>query len=161
MFPSATLPAIGGRLAGRQDMFSYAGLYLTPVMDRIRMITEGIPASDAKAWLDLPELGRSAALQALDLPVATFNKKVKADARLSPAESERVIGFARLVGQVEAMLADAGGPAGFDAGAWLARWLADPLPALGHARPLDFLNTMEGQALVAQKLAQIGSGAYA
>ncbi|WP_274378045.1 MbcA/ParS/Xre antitoxin family protein, partial [Gluconobacter thailandicus] len=44
---------------------------------------------------------------------------------------------------------------------WLARWLTDPLPALGNARPIDFMNTMEGQALVSQKLAQIASGAYA
>ncbi|WP_431284835.1 antitoxin Xre/MbcA/ParS toxin-binding domain-containing protein [Humitalea sp. 24SJ18S-53] len=130
-------------------------------MERIRLITTGVLATDAKQWLEIPELGRNTTLKALDLPVATFNKKVKANAKLSPAESERVIGFARLVGQIETMIDEAGGPAGFDAGAWLAHWLSAPLPALGNARPIDFMNTMEGQALVSQKLAQIGSGAYA
>jgi len=139
----------------------YGPLYRTPVMDRIRLITAGIPAAEAKQWLDIAALGRNATLKALDLPIATFNRKVKAKARLSPAESERVIGFARLVGQLEAMLADADGPAEFDARAWLAGWLTDPLPALGNARPIDFMNTMEGQALVSRTLAQIGSGAYA
>jgi putative toxin-antitoxin system antitoxin component (TIGR02293 family) len=139
----------------------YGTLYRAAAMERIRLMTDGVPAAEAKRWLDIAELGRSSTLKALDLPAATFNRKVKANARLSPAESERVIGFARLVGQVEALLEEAGAPADFDARAWLARWLTEPLPALGNARPIDFMNTMEGQALVAQKLAQIGGGAYA
>ncbi|MBU8543883.1 MULTISPECIES: antitoxin Xre/MbcA/ParS toxin-binding domain-containing protein [Roseomonadaceae] len=139
----------------------YGTLYRAPAMERIRLMTDGVRAADAKRWLEIAELGRSSTLKALDLPVATFNRKVKANARLSPAESERVIGFARLVGQVEALLEEAGAPADFDARAWLARWLTEPLPALGQARPIDFMNTMEGQALVSQKLAQIGGGAYA
>lgn len=139
----------------------YGMLYRTPVMERIRLITDGVPAAEAKQWLEITTLGRNTTLKALDLPIATFNKKVKANAKLSPAESERVIGFARLVGQIEAMLEEAGGPSSFDARAWLARWLTEPLPALGNAKPIDFMNTMEGQNLVSQKLTQIASGAYA
>ena len=130
-------------------------------MDRIGLIKLGVSAADAKLWLDLPDLGRGLALKALDLPVATFNKKVRANARLSPAESERVVGFARLVGQVETMVLEAGSKQGFDARSWLARWLTEPLPALGNGKPIDFMDTMDGQALVSQKLAQIASGAYA
>ena len=100
-------------------------------------------------------------LKALDLPVATFNKKVKANAKLSPAESERVVGFVRLVGQVEDMVEASADSSGFDARAWLARWLTEPLPAFGNARPIDFLDTMEGQSLVSRTLAQVASGAYA
>jgi putative toxin-antitoxin system antitoxin component (TIGR02293 family) len=129
-------------------------------MDRIGLITSGVLASDARAWLDLPVLSRSVTMKALDLPVATFNKKVKANAKLTPAESERVVGFARLVGQVEATVEEAGVTASFDARAWLARWLTEPLPALGNAKPLEFMNTIEGQSLVSQKLAQAVSGAY-
>src|SRR5215207_10894352 len=103
-------------------------------MERIRLITDGVPAAQAKRWLEIATLGRNTTLKALDLPIATFNKKVKANAKLSPAESERVIGFARLVGQIEAMLEEAGGPSHFDARAWLARWLTEPLPALGNSR---------------------------
>jgi len=135
-------------------------------MERIRLITTGVRAEDAKKWLDIASLGRSATLKALDLPVATFNRKVKAGERLSQAESERVIGFARLVGQVEAMVEEAGveeagGAADFDAQEWLARWLTTPVPALGGARPIDLMGTMEGQGLVSQTLAQMSSGAYA
>ena len=136
----------------------YGELYKAPVMVRIDMIKKGVRATDARQWLEIEPLGRSATLKALDLPVATFNRKVKEDGRLSPAESERVIGFARLVGQVEAMTEEA---PGFDARAWLAGWLVQPLPALGHARPIDLMDTMEGQALVARTLDQAVSGAYA
>ena len=76
-------------------------------------------------------------------------------------ESERVIGFARLVGQLDSMLDDAGGAADFDARAWLARWLVEPLPALGGVRPADLMDTMEGQGLVSAALGKIQSGAYA
>lgn len=140
---------------------AYLQLYRASVMDRIGMITRGIPATEARRWLDMPVLGRNVTYEALDLPVATFNKKVKGNAKLSPAESERVVGFARLVGQVEAMVEDAAEPLRFEPRAWLARWLSEPLPALGNARPIDFMNTMEGQSLVSQKLAQVAGGAYA
>ncbi len=140
---------------------AFGRLYRAQAMERIRLIGEGVRAAEAKEWLEISHLGRNATLKALDLPVATFNRKVAADARLSPAESERVIGFARLVGQVEAMVAEGGGAADFDAQAWLADWLVRELPALGGVRPIDLMGTMEGQALVSQVLAQVASGAYA
>ena len=67
----------------------------------------------------------------------------------------------RLVGQVEAMIQESGDPAGFDATSWMSRWLQEPLPSLGGARPIDLMDTMEGQALVSTALAQAQSGAYA
>lgn len=150
-----------GKSTARASPGLYVALYRTPAMERIRRVTSGVPAAEAKGWLEIATLGRNTTLKALDLPIATFNKKVKANAKLSPAESERVVGFARLVGQVEAMLEEAGGPPEFDARAWLARWLTEPLPALGGAKPIDLMNTMEGQNLVSEKLAQIAGGAYA
>ena len=72
-----------------------------------------------------------------------------------------MIGMAGLVEQVEAMVADAGEAAGFDARAWLEQWMTARVPALGLVRPIDLMGTAEGQALVSQVLAQIGSGAYA
>ena len=74
---------------------------------------------------------------------------------------ERVVGLARLVGQVEAMVQEGGDSAGFDAALWLAQWLREPVAALGGERPIDLLDTMEGQALVSATLARMESGAYA
>lgn len=100
-------------------------------------------------------------MRALKLSQATVNKKAKQDQALSPDESERVIGVAKLVGQLQAMIEESGNPEGFDAAAWLSQWLREPVPALGGARPFDLMDTMEGQALVSRTLAQMQSGAYA
>ena len=98
---------------------------------------------------------------ALSLKTATVNRKAARDEVLSVEESERVVGLAKLVGQLEAMVEESGAGEDFDAPTWLSRWLREPLPALNGAKPIDFLDTMEGQALVSRALAQIQSGAYA
>jgi uncharacterized protein (DUF2384 family) len=69
--------------------------------------------------------------------------------------------LAHLVEQVEAMVVEAGDPTNFDATAWLSQWLREPLPAVGGGRPIDLLDTTEGQALVSRMLSQIQSGAFA
>ena len=91
----------------------------------------------------------------------TMNRRVKGKNQLPSAEDERVLCVARLVGQVQNIMEESGDPKGFDATAWMSRWLNEPLPALGGVRPVDLLGTMEGQALVSNAIAQIQSGAYA
>jgi putative toxin-antitoxin system antitoxin component (TIGR02293 family) len=140
--------------------FSYLALYQASPRERIDMIKGGIPATEAKRIFADLAIGQGAALKALRLSPATVNKKAKQDQTLSPGESERVIGIAKLVGQLEAMIQESGDPAGFDAPAWMAHWLQEPLPAFGGARPIDMLDTMEGQSLVSTALAQVQSGAY-
>jgi uncharacterized protein (DUF2384 family) len=66
-----------------------------------------------------------------------------------------------LVGQLEMIVAESGNPEGFDASEWISNWLSEPLPALGGEKPINFLDTMEGQDLVSDALARIQSGAYA
>ena len=80
---------------------------------------------------------------------------------LSTEDSERVLGLAKLVGQLEDMVEESGETDGFDAPEWLSSWLRQPLPALGGVNPIDLLDTMEGQAVVSRALAQIQSGAFA
>jgi putative toxin-antitoxin system antitoxin component (TIGR02293 family) len=125
------------------------------------MIKQGIRASEAKQIFARLDLQQGDAFKALRLSAATVNKKAKQNGTLSPAESERVIGMAKLVGQLEAIVEESGEAEGFDAAAWMSRWLREPVPALGGARPIDLMDTMEGQALVATTLSQIESGAYA
>jgi uncharacterized protein (DUF2384 family) len=89
-----------------------------------------------------------------------LNMQAKQNQTLSPDESERVLGMARLVGQLEAIVQESGNAEGFDAAAWMSRWLHEPLPALGGVRPIDLMDRMEGQGVVATALAQMQSGAY-
>ncbi len=153
-------PGHGTATSGRPDL-SYITVYRASPLDRIAMIRRGIPVSEAKRiFADLP-IGQGAGFKALNLSTATVNKKAKLGDTLSPEESERVVGFAKLVGHLEVMIQDSGDSANFDARAWMARWLTEPLPAFGGARPADLMDTMEGQGLVSAALSQIQSGAYA
>ena len=90
-----------------------------------------------------------------------MNFRVKGKGRLQRAGGERVPCVARLVAQVQNIVDVSGDPEGFDAIAWMSRWLNEPLPALGGVCPVDLLDTMEGQALVSNTLNQMQSGAYA
>lgn len=145
----------------QESFLSYSGAYQAPALERIEIIRNGIPAAEAKRIIETLGLSQGTALQALKLSPATVNKKAKQDHTLSPAESERVIGIARLVGQLETMIQESGDAEGFDAAAWMSRWLQEPLPSLGGRRPLDLMDTMEGQGLVSAALSQVQSGAYA
>jgi putative toxin-antitoxin system antitoxin component (TIGR02293 family) len=158
---AANKAAALGNLATMDKIMSYIEVYRATPLERIDMIRRGILASEAKRiFADLP-IGQGAGFKALNLSVATVNKKAKHGETLSPEESERVVGFAKLVGQLEAMIQESGDPTSFDARAWMARWLAEPLPAFGGVRPADLVDTMEGQNLVSAALAKIQSGAYA
>ena len=146
-------------------------LYRASPLERIALIRAGVDAAQVKHLLADLAVGQGAGFEALNLSAATVNKKVHQGQRLSPAESERVIGCARLVGQLEAMVEESGVEesgveesgegAGFNAAGWMARWLTEPLPALGGVRPVELMDTMEGQALVSSVLAKLQTGAYA
>jgi len=140
---------------------SYLAIYRASPMERISMIKQGVRAADAKHVITDLAIAQGAALKALNLSQATVNRKAKQGQALSPDESERIIGLARLVGQVQAIVQESGDAQGFDATAWMSRWLNEPLPALGGKRPIDLMDTMEGQRMVSTALAQVQSGAYA
>jgi putative toxin-antitoxin system antitoxin component (TIGR02293 family) len=157
--PTQAVPAVAAKR--QRARLSYLAVYRASPLERISMIKHGIRATEAKRIIAELAIRQGAALKALKLSPATVNKKAKKDQTLSPGESERVIGFARLVGQLQAVIQESGNPEGFDAIAWMSRWLNDPIPALGGARPIDLMDTMEGQGLVSTTLAQLQSGAYA
>lgn len=141
--------------------FSYLEIYRASPADRIRIIKAGVPAANAKRMITDLHFDQQALLGALNLKTATVNRKAARGEVLSPEDSERVIGIAKLVGQLEAMLEDSVAEGDFDALEWLSGWLREPMPAFGGVKPIDLLDTMEGQALVSQALTQIQSGAYA
>ncbi len=140
---------------------SYIEIFRLAPSDRIRMIKDGVTAIEAKRVLADLAMAQGDGLAALNLAAATVNRKAVRNETLSRDDSERVIGAAKLIGQVQAMVEDSGDAVRFDAAAWMARWLQEPLPAFGGRRPIEFLDTIEGQALVGSALARMQSGAYA
>lgn len=139
----------------------YIEIYRSSPQGRIKMIRSGVKAGDAKQMITDLHFDQQALLGALNLKTATVNRKAARDEALSTEESERVLGIASLVGQLQAIVEESGDPEGFDATQWLSRWLREPLPALGGEKPMSLLDTMEGQSLVADTLAKAQSGAFA
>ena len=139
----------------------YSSLYRADPLERINRIKAGISAVEAKAILGDLYIASGRTAQVLGIPISTLNRKAKNAKNLSTDEGERILGLAKLVGQVQAMVEDSGDSKDFDARAWTAQWLNTPLPAFGGARPVDLMDTMEGQGLVSDTLARIQSGAYA
>lgn len=152
---------VSDRVKEEAQPFDYGDLYRAEPLDRIRLVKGGISARKAKALITELHLDQQVALDALNLKTATVNKKAARNEALSIEDGERVVGLAKLLGQLEAMIEDGGNGSPFDAAQWLSRWLREPLPALGGGKPIDLLDTMEGQSMVSQALARIEGGAYA
>jgi len=144
---------------------SFLALYRAEPMERVRLVKTGMPAATVEDLSGRMRMSRERLLGALGLARATIDRKAREDKPLSADEGARVLGMARLIGQVQAMVDESGATsasaADFDAAQWLGRWIDEPLPALGGQRPADFLDTAEGQGIVANLLARMQSGAYA
>lgn len=136
-------------------------MYRASDIERIRIVRDGMPARELADIGKQLEMPKERLYDALRLPRSTVDRKIKEDERLSAEQSERVVGLERLVGLVEAMVVESGNPEGFDAGRWVGEWLERPTPALGGARPADYMDTMEGQGLVARLLLQSQAGTFA
>lgn len=127
----------------------------------IPAIRSGVPVARIGEVAGNMRRTRDEVMRILRISRATVGRKAKSGTgRLSPEQSERVIGLERLIGQVQVMIAESGNAKGFDAAAWIADWIERPLPALGGAKPADYLDTMVGQQLISRLLAQMQSGAY-
>ncbi len=141
-----------------------AGLYRkvpkAPVGVRVAAIRLGLSATIVKNIAGHMLIRQDLLYSTLGLARATMVRKLRNKERMKPDESERVLGLAALIGQVEEMVARSGDPKDFDAAQWVAQWLRQPLPALGGKAPAEWMDTSEGQRLVADTLARMESGAY-
>lgn len=146
----------------RQDMAEFS-LHLQRVdpQARIALIRQGIPAAMIGNLSARMGMSKESLLASLGLSRATISRKEKDAAVLSKDESERVLGVETLIGIARTMVEQSGDPDGFDAARWVSGWLSAPLPALGGATPASYMDTFEGQKLVAELLAMSQSGAYA
>jgi putative toxin-antitoxin system antitoxin component (TIGR02293 family) len=140
---------------------TYAAFYDVGRVDRIGIVKAGLPARLLTTLADDMHVTRERLYGWLGLSRTTANRKVKVDDILSQDESERALGIARLVGQVERLVCESGDPQGFDAARWTASWLDQPNAALGGRSPGEFMDTADGRALVSGLVAQVQSGAYA
>lgn len=140
---------------------NYLHMFKASPSEQIDIIRKGLPAEMlTKTVMDMG-IAKERLLTVLKLPRTTINRQISKKEPLSPEFSERMIGLQKLIGQVESIMADSGVDPDFNAAHWLAHWLEQPLPALGNAKPADYMDTVAGQTLVASMLARMQSGAYA
>lgn len=143
------------------SVINFADVYRLGPTERIEIIKKGVPAGVVVKLAKTIGRPKERLFKVLGLPRATVDRKMRTNQRLSIEQSERVIGFSKLVGQVQVMIEQSGDPRGFDPAKWVADWLDRPLPALGGRCPADYMDTAEGQELVSNLLAKMQSGAYA
>lgn len=129
--------------------------------ERVEVAKRGVPAVSISHLAEATGEPKEYVIALLGLSRATVDRKARANQALSVVESERVIGLAKLVGQVQAMVNESGDPAGFDAAKWVAGWLERPMPALDGRTPGEYMDTAEGQQIVAGLLERTRSGTFA
>lgn len=102
----------------------------------------------------------------LGIAKATAEKKAAAGQSLTGQGGHAALGMVKLLAQAQHIVDDslqgsADNPTGvFDTAKWLGQWIETPLPALGHRKPAEFLDTPTGFALVSRMLGALSSGAY-
>jgi putative toxin-antitoxin system antitoxin component (TIGR02293 family) len=116
----------------------------------IESLKAGLPMTELaslRASLDLP-MDRLAPM--LGISKATLHRR-KAAGRLDPAESDRVVRFARLMGKAVEVL---------ETEQNARSWLTSPQYGLGGAVPLDYAGTEVGAREVEDLLGRIAYGVY-
>lgn len=152
----------GGQLWDQflQRKWPLGSLYAMAPMGRVDLVKQGVPPEALGLLAVDMGITREQLYATLGVPRATMERKVRQRRPLNQDEGERVVGVARLIGQVEHMVRTSGDPKGFDAPRWVAAWLDRPLPALGGTRPGTLMDTAEGREIVSSLVAQMQSGAY-
>jgi putative toxin-antitoxin system antitoxin component (TIGR02293 family) len=142
------------------EAMDFVALYRTEPMARIDLIKGGVPARTVGVMARQLDMSKERLMNLLGMAPATVNRKVKTGDPLGTDEGSRVVGVARLIGQVDDIVRQSGRSEKFDAALWMAGWIDRPVPALGDRRPAELLDTIEGQALVSEVIARMQSGAY-
>lgn len=146
-------------LVGGQD--PVGSLYEYSPAERIALVKEGVPSAFLVVMSGSIGVTRDRPYQTVSIPRATADRKIRVGRPLSTDEGERVLGVARLIGQVEAIVRASGDGTDFDAAHWLARFIEEPNAALNGRPPRELLDTAEGRDLVSGLIAQMQTGAYA
>lgn len=140
---------------------NFTRVYKAPSEEIIDAIRDGVSARQFKSIASKMHAPMEQFYKSLGIPKSTVERKASIDGPLTTDQSERALGLARLIGQVENMVKESGDPADFDAATWVWNWLNQPMPALAGKLPVTYMDTIEGQRIVANLISMSQSGAYA
>jgi putative toxin-antitoxin system antitoxin component (TIGR02293 family) len=116
----------------------------------IKAITVGLPVKELDFLQEALDVPMEKLAPKVGISLATLHRR-KAQGRLQPEESDRVLRFARLFGKAVSIFGNA---------ADAKQWLASPQFGLGGEVPLDYAQTEVGAREVENLLGRIEYGVY-
>ncbi|OGQ81618.1 MAG: hypothetical protein A3F90_02325 [Deltaproteobacteria bacterium RIFCSPLOWO2_12_FULL_60_19] len=119
--------------------------------DLAQLVRKGLPASSVVALAQKLDLGNAVLSRKLGIPQRTLTRRLSQRSRLTAAESDRTVRFARVYAHAVEMIGDE---------KKAVEWLRTPNRALGGERPLDQLDTDLGARTVEDILGRIAYGVY-
>ena len=117
----------------------------------IEMLQAGLPFSELQDLQSSLNIASERLAPMLGISKATFHRRKSHDGKLPPAVSDRVLRYARLLGQALKV---------FNGPAAAKLWLNAPQVGLGGAVPLDYARTELGGREVENLLGRIEYGVY-
>ncbi len=135
--------------------------YRSSPVEKIAEIRSGVPVTRLNNLAQEMALPPSTVTGYLGLARSGISRKANEKPMLTKEAGALVIGIESLIGQVDTMVAESGDPTGFSAAQWVASWISTPNPVMGGVAPSTFMDTIEGQQLVAGILAMAQTSAYA
>lgn len=139
--------AIAEVLGGRKVL----GKAIKKADDLAELVRKGLPASSVTALAEKLDLGNTVMSRKLGIPQRTLTRRLSQRSRLTAAESDRTVRFARVYACAAEMIGDE---------EKAVEWLRTPNRALGGERPLDQLDTDLGAREVEDILGRIAYGVY-
>lgn len=119
--------------------------------DLARLVRKGLPVGSVTALAEKLAVGSTVLSRKLGIPQRTLTRRLSLRSRLTAAESDRTVRFARVYAHAVKMMGDE---------ETAVEWLRTPNRALGGERPLDQLDTDPGARAVEDILGRIAYGVY-
>ena len=104
---SPAAPKVSDRLGSYHVHGPATAAYWLSPMERSQRVKQGVPAREVVTLADAMGLPRDQFMRVLGLARSTVERKITQRGPLSQAESEKLVGVERLIGQVDAMVRDA------------------------------------------------------
>ncbi len=139
--------AIAKVLGGRKVL----GKAVKKADDLAQLVRKGLPASSVTALAEKLDMGNNVLSRKLGIPQRTLTRRLSQRSRLTAAESDRTVRFARVYASAVEMIGDEDKA---------VEWLRTPNRALGGERPFDQLDTDLGAREVEDILGRIAYGVY-
>jgi len=139
--------AIAKVLGGRKVL----GKVVKKADDLAQLVRKGLPASSVTALAEKLDMGNNVLSRKLGIPQRTLTRRLSQRSRLTAAESDRTVRFARVYASAVEMIGNEDKA---------VEWLRTPNRALGGERPFDQLDTDLGAREVEDILGRIAYGVY-